>query len=848
MAKVSSLKIQKQSGSDNTHFATWTFNENTKTTTVSRGTIRKGDLVSIKSGVKTWYNGVSIPSWVFDYKWYVIENINGRVVLGKSSPAGHNIVSPIKEGNLVGGSGGGSSTTTINTTKEYRVDWWYQVDGVWFRGTSGTTPAGTKVSTYSAPENAVQLKVSVKPNSKTHKVNGKDTTYWTGSWVSSYYSVAVNPPEVPPTPTVEIDKYKLTAKVENVSDARTDQIQFQVYNGTKLIHTATISVVTCRATYSVTVAAGGEYRVRARAVNLFSNSKNYSDWTAFSTSATTIPNAPSGITVCRASSSTSVYLEWGSVTGATSYDIEYTTEKRYFDGSDKTTVVSNIENKHYEKTGLDSGDEYFFRVRAVNDKGHSAWSGIKSVIIGKKPSAPTTWSSTTTAITGENLTLYWIHNSEDNSKMTYSELEMYIDGVKQTRTIEGTDITDQEEKTYSYAIDTSAYTEGTKIQWRVRTAGITKQYGDWSIQRSVDIYAPPTLELSMTDLEGTQIQTLESFPFKVSALAGPKTQAPIGYHLTIIANDVYETLDSVGNTKLVNQGDEVYSKYFDITTPLDITLSASDLDLENNISYTIFCIVSMDSGLTAESTIDFTVSWTDVMYEPDAEISIDKEILVAFIKPYCVDEEGYLIDDILLSIYRREFDGSFTEIAKDIDNTTNTVITDPHPALDYARYRIISTTKSTGAVAYYDAPGYPVNEKAVIVQWEEEWSNFDVKNEDTMVDPPWAGSFLKLPYNIDVSDKHDIDTSLVEYIGRKYPVSYYGTQLGSTSTWNMVIPKTDIDTLYALRRLAVWTGDAYVREPSGSGYWANISVSFSQKHKDLTIPITLEIKRVEGGV
>ena len=848
MAKVSSLKIQKQSGTDNTHFATWTFNENTKTTTVSRGTIRKGDLVSIKSGVKTWYNGVAIPSWVFDYKWYVVENINGRVVLGKSSPSGHNIQSPIKEGNLVGGSGGGSSTTTINTTKEYRVDWWYKVDGVWFRGTSDTTVAGTKVSTYSAPENAVQLKVSVKPVSKTHKVNGKDTSYWTGSWVSSYYSVEVNPPEVPPAPSVEIDKYKLTTKVENVSDARTDQIQFEVYNGTKLIHTATVTVVTCRATYSVTVAAGGEYRVRARAVNLYSNSKNYSDWTAFSASVTTIPNPPSGITLCRASSSTSVYLEWGSVTGATSYDIEYTTEQRYFDGSDKTTVVSNIENNHYEKTGLDSGDEYFFRVRAVNDKGHSAWSGVKSVIIGKKPSAPTTWSSTTTAITGEALTLYWIHNSEDNSKMTYSELEMYIDGVKETRTIEGTDITDQEEKTYSYSIDTSVYTEGTKIQWRVRTAGITKQYGDWSIQRTIDIYAPPTLELSMTNLEGTQTQTLESFPFKVSALAGPKTQAPIGYHLSIIANTGYETVDSVGNPKLINQGDEVYSKYFDITTPLDVTLSASDMDLENNINYTIFCIVSMNSGLTAEATTEFTVSWTDVMYEPDAEISIDEEILVAFIKPYCVDEEGYLIEDILLSIYRREFDGSFTEIAKDIDNVTNTVITDPHPALDYARYRIVSTTKSTGSVSYYDAPGYPLNEKAVIIQWEEEWSNFDVLNEDAMVDPPWAGSFLKLPYNIDVSDKHDVDASLVEYIGRKYPVSYYGTQLGTTSTWNMVIPKTDVDTLYALRRLAVWPGDAYVREPSGSGYWANISVSFSQKHRELTIPITLEIKRVEGGV
>ena len=43
-------------------------------------------------------------------------------------------------------------------------------------------------------------------------------------------------------------------------------------------------------------------------------------------------------------------------------------------------------------------------------------------------------------------------------------------------------------------------------------------------------------------------------------------------------------------------------------------------------------------------------------------------------------------------------------------------------------------------------------------------------------------------------------------------------------------------------------GDVYVREPSGSGYWANIKVSYNQKHCALTIPVTLNITRVEGGM
>ena len=255
----------------------------------------------------------------------------------------------------------------------------------------------------------------------------------------------------------------------------------------------------------------------------------------------------------------------------------------------------------------------------------------------------------------------------------------------------------------------------------------------------------------------------------------------------------------------------------------------------------------MNSGLTAEASTTISVSWAEVSYEPDAAVSIDDEAYVAYITPCCKDENDDFIEGVTLSVYRREFDGSFTELAAGLDNVKNVSITDPHPALDYARYRIVATTTSTGTVSYYDLPGFPIGCNSVIIQWDDDWSDFDVSDDDLPTEPTWAGSMLKLPYNIDVSDSNSIDVSLVEYIGRKHPVSYYGSQLGVTSTWNVEIPKYDKETLYAIRRLAIWTGDVYVREPSGSGYWANISVSYSQKHLDLTIPISFNVTRVEGG-
>ena len=60
--------------------------------------------------------------------------------------------------------------------------------------------------------------------------------------------------------------------------------------------------------------------------------------------------------------------------------------------------------------------------------------------------------------------------------------------------------------------------------------------------------------------------------------------------------------------------------------------------------------------------------------------------------------------------------------------------------------------------------------------------------------------------------------------------------------------KNDKETIYALRRLSAWAGDVYVREPSGMGYWANVTVRFNMDYDAITIPVTLDITRVEGGV
>ena len=727
-------------------------------------------------------------------------------------------------------------------TENYRIVWDYYTNGIWFSGQDSTTE--NQDCTYSAPSNAQQVRFKVLPQSVMGKANGQETAVWIAEWSTySTYNFSDNPPTTPDVPSVNIEDYKLTAELNNVN-TDTHSIQFQVVKDhTSIFKTSNSTVNLDRhVQYSCYVDAGSEYTVRCRAVR----DDKYSKWSEYSDAATTKPSAITGITACRATSATSIFLAWNASNTATAYDVEYTNKKEYFEGSDGTTTVNSIETTQYEFTSLETGEEYFFRVRATNSQGASAWSEIQSVVIGKTPTAPTTWSSTTTCITGETLTLYWYHNCEDNSTQTYAEVEMYVNGVKETHTINSVNEED-DKKTMYYEVNTGKYIEGTTIKWRVRTAGVTKTFGEWSIERTVDIYNPPTFSLSVTDNSGSALATLTAFPFYAKGTAGPSTQTPIGYHVTIISNESYKTTDNMGNFKMVAAGQEVYSKHFDTSEQLLVEFSAGNVDLENNISYTIKGVVSMNSGLTAEDSTTFSVAWTDEYYHPNAEISINKENFTASIRPYCEDLDGNLVEGITLSVYRREFDGSFTELMTGISNTSHTFITDPHPSLDYARYRIVAITDATGAISYYDMPGYPVEEKAIVIQWDEVWSSFDVISEDAFSQPNWAGSLLRLPYNVDVSDQTSPDTSLVKYIGRSNPVSYYGTQIGLTSVWDTVIPKSDVETLYAIRRLASWMGDVYVREPSGSGYWANVNVSFDRKHGDTTIPVTIKLTRVEGG-
>lgn len=782
-------------------------------------------------------------------------------------------------------------------TKDYEVEWSYYTDnGLWFTGNKSNTEE--KESTYNAPTNAIKVRCRVKPVSTTYTSGDTEKSHWQGSWCSyKEYSMSDNPPQVPQVPTVTIEQYTMKMRNDNLN-INAWEIEYEVVQNDSTVFNSGIAYIkTGAASYQVNINPGHTYKVRARG----RRGQIHGDWTDYSASTTTIPNSPDTIREVKAISDTAVQLIWDPISSAKTYSIQHAEDKLYFEGSNGVTTIDNIETTTYTITGLTKGKRYYFRIRATNESGNSDWSSVKSIAIGTKPEAPSTWSDKTVAIIGEKVLLGWKHNSVDGSEQMRSEIQFEVNGVVDTHQI-GMDING---KPIDYfELPTFMFTDGTKVYWRVRTQGVTPEFSEWSIKRVIDMHAPPSLMLNVVNDAGGNTDWILGFPFYIKAVPGPVSQKPITYAVSIKSKEAYTTSTAFGEVH-IKAGDEIFSGVYNSQENLNLELNAGNIDLENNISYEVHCMVTMDTGLDAEARKTFGVRWHDIYISPNAELIIDKNKLSAGIRPFCeryenvyriveerngkyvetsteltigyqngisvdgavtntkkqvyradngtlfcitYDERLVEVKDVIMSVYRRTYDGKFIEIATGLNGSDNTFVTDPHPSLDYARYRVVATDKNTGSVSYTDLSSQPINETGIIIQWDENWSDFNVDG-NSIEDVQYAnGSMIKLPYNIDISESNSPEAAAVNYIGREHPVSYYGTQLGVSSTWNAIIEKDNVELLYAIRRLSMYMGDVYVREPSGVGYWANLRISYNKTHDALTIPITMDLVRVEGGV
>lgn len=812
-------------------------------------------------------------------------------------------------------------------TKTYKFLQGYKIDIRYTTMSSGTifsagietnvsmysTEGAYKYYDYDVPDNAYKVYYRIFPvcSIKTNDSKWDTKAYyecqkWYGQWTSTnsttssikndWPSVEVYQdlkPNVPGAPTIEIsdDNYKVTVYVDYddrtaVEGLEVTHIGFRVQDlNLPLNNCIIVGPLTSnagiallrpqarRATYEFQGTPGHKYRACCRAIavatgkyaTIHGSKEINSDWSSYSGDSENVkPGAVSSELKVTALSSTSVRCEYGKADGSESYEIEYTDHKEYFDTSSVSSTTSKTTTCII--TGLQTGSEWFFRVRAINSKGESKWSDIVSIVLGRAPAAPTTWSNTTTAKIGEEITLYWVHNSQDSSSQVKGEVMIYRNGSEFIhQEVENTTDEYEKDKTSYLIFSTSGLTDGDVLTWKVRTCGVTGEYGDWSVVRTIELFIPPTISLLYSNTKkwywdpfnftkddiysaagemGESFEYLTAFPIHIQAYTSPSSQTPLSYTLKVISDSDYEMVDYTGELGLVFTGQELLSRNFDTSKQLFTTITPSDVSLVNGHPYTVEVTVAMSSGLSASASFSFWTAFETSKYTPSLDFSYDPESYEAYLLPYCVDENDELIDDVYLSMYRINYDGSFTELSSDILNTKLVTFPDVHPSLGITRYRVVARSRSSGIIAYEDFAYEDLFDPTIIIQWNQRSNGFIGSRED--YENVIFTSTLRLPYNIDISESNDRDVTLVNYIGRSNPVGYYGTQLGVSATWNTDIPKDDTETLYMLRQLAVYQGNVYVREPSGIGYWAKVDVSLNIKHLNLVIPVTLTIKKVEA--
>lgn len=739
---------------------------------------------------------------------------------------------------------------------------------IWFDESESTTSSyqnnAFNVPNYSIPEQAVKIRIKSKIVAQTYEDEhfGGQLEYWYteySTWAEFDLSI-LDPPTPSSGPSVDITANgRLTATLSNYTITTAGNaklyVEFQILqDSANVIASGENMRVPLNYGYAelkyIVPTDGHNYRVRARGVI---GTNKFGEWSAWSETKYTGPATPKSLISAQAYGVDRVKLTWERVESADTYVIEYIDKQELFDVSGSAKTAETSDNVTMYVTDRFSGDDFgktwYFRVKAKNSTGSSGWTNVLSCTLARTPSAPTTWSETGVIPLGDIARLFWVHNAEDNSNETQATItyRLSTDPENPIEVVINDDPSDENvsDMIHTYEIDTSEYETGCMIYWSVKTKGAAPDYSDSSAERQIGVYANPTVSFTV-DSE------IVALPIEFRATAEPPQQTAVSWNVSITALEEYSTVDNVGNTIHINAGQVIYSKFLDASFNIvDFSIGAGDVTLENNIQYSITVTVGMNSGLSASTTHEFTVSFSYDVPDPDAEILLNSDDFSASIRPYVYNNDinGY-DGSVVMSVYRKEYDGRFVAIAKNLANTGYTSVIDPHPSLNSARYRIVATSLNTGHSSYIDLSGASFNVAGMVIQWGDTWSEYDpdMSGDRIYEEPKWTGSLVHLPYNVDISEEVDPDVALIEYIGRSAPVTYFGTQLGVGGSWSTVIAANDYDTIYALRRLAIYRGNAYIRSSNGIGYWAQVNVSFQKTNREVTIPVTFTVKRVEGGI
>ena len=345
--------------------------------------------------------------------------------------------------------------------------------------------------------------------------------------------------------------------------------------------------------------ANTNYYYRVRATNAGGDSPYSNE--ANATTLDTAPAAPSGLTAT-AISTTQINLSW---TDNASNETGFKVERKTGTGGTYAqigTVGANVTT--YNDTGLTSGTTYFYRVRATNAVGDSAYSNeSNTTTFTNPPSAPTGLAAT--AISSSQIDLSWTDVANETGYKierktgaagTYTEIASVAAGVV----------------TYS----NTGLTVNTTYYYRVRA---TNSGGDSPYSNEANATTFDTIPAAPSALAATAISTTQvnlSWADNASNETGFKIERKTG------SGGSYGEIATVG-ANVSTYSDTGLAEGTNYFYRVRATNAVGDSAYSNEANATTFTNPpDAPTGLTATTTssTQIDLSWTDVANETGFKI------------------------------------------------------------------------------------------------------------------------------------------------------------------------------------------------------------------------------------
>lgn len=640
------------------------------------------------------------------------------------------------------------------------------------------------------------------------------------------------------------------------------------------------------------------YSIHVRNVTA-DGSSMVSDYDSYTTS---MPTAPVLNSVVNTTTSGKVYLSWtNSWTDATGMIIAWTDDPdNWMSNEDPQTYEIEEVAANWFITGLETGQLWYFRVRAVRDVGgnetKSPWSNEVSIDLASAPAVPVL-NLSEEAITEDGMvTAYWSYVTTDGTgqiagsivEATYSGgVWTYGRSVGSTTTAQHIDI---------YAKDWG-WTNGSTVYLALQTRSGSGGQSEYSTPVELHIAETPTVTITTTSLSASETMTehflgdgvTDTFVCANSATATP----------TVLVEGVAATVSSYSGSSVTltaapDDGDEVV-----------ITYTTTDNNILDALPLT--ATVTTTNSATLSVAIERTVAYR--MDRPDGTVTdgaIGETVYVETREAEASNSISINASDLLGKLGRLD-DGAFYDLVATVESSygqsvetrvsfkvhwshqawepTVTFVTDttnyiaritPVAGADYVSgdtcdiYRLsvdqpelvysganFGTEYVDPYPAFGEFSGYKVvtvTENQDYITEDNEFAEYDTTQDEnttyTQLDPQtlvidFDGDRIELPYNITLSNAWSKDFQRTSYLGGHVAGDHNKTVLMDLNAGSVFVRGLDGVDDVKMRALSRYAGICHVRTPDGSSFAADVQVTEGQAYNTRVITYTLNIQKVD---